>query len=954
MTNLFLGFLNRSLSAAVLIFAVVLVRLVFKKAPKWLLCALWALAAVRLLCPFSIESVLSLIPSAEPVQPEIVYSAAPAITSGIPAVDAIVNPPLQAAFTPDPAQSANPLQILTELAAWVWLGGCAVLILYAAISALRLRLRVRTAVRLEGNVFQSEFVPSPFILGVLRPRIYLPFGLEPGAQDMVLAHERAHLKRGDQLWKPLGFLLLTAYWFNPVCWLAYVLFCRDIEAACDEKVVRELGDGCKAAYSRALLQCSVPRRMITACPLAFGETGVKGRIKSVLHYKKPAFWVVLAAVAVSIAVAVCFLTDPKQDAEQPEEETPASATVDGPAEVDSTPPTSWFFSSIEEYAEYYIEQVILQEPIEYKVQTDGGFETVTDTVLDAQLVNLEQLASLPGLDPEGELQLWSYKIAIAPENADGRTFMLGTDTGLSYIDGQEYLVDNTRYLVTVTYRSETQDYRILGWTKDTDGTALAVYEQTGSLKDYLYDTYVSANGGQPYYRMGFYNGMDGYGQPLHLNAYFMIFRETDGARWGAYLPTADWLQNLGSQQWYSAHHTGSTLEVAYDAGVSVSERSAAYAAQGYDGQTMSRCTVYTLESGEQNTLVYLYGAKDGCFAVTIHWPHGEDQTDVSGYNPYLQARCEGQILKQIAASFTPLDEDGTALDTTLLAQVGAYRLLVRYDAVPCPEERPGCSQHWETSLVSRSAETGAETVVDGPRENAVYWFLKSEYEDTAAFLGISEQDSHTGLLSAGNMEVFFLRGTADVNFLLADVFLSGPNEPPAAVETDETVPVQPCELTLPNGVYLGMDYETAVKTAQSYRNGRVWRGRMPGDNFTVDGVSYYFTPDSDRVLRLDSVAIPPTADSGTFSPDFLRGTAIGSSLQSILDTIPVDPQMQLLTLPQDYYRTQDLYGSNAAASYAFLGAGTDYRIRFYTGNFSASLRFDDSNAVIEISLSVRH
>ena len=168
---------------------------------------------------------------------------------------------------------------------------------------------------------------------MLRPRIYLPFGLEPGAQDMVLAHERAHLKRGDQFWKPLGFLLLTAYWFNPVCWLAYILFCRDIEAACDEKVVRELGDGCKAAYSRALLQCSVSRRMITACPLAFGETGVKGRIKSVLNYKKPAFWVVLAAVFVAIAVAVCFLTDPKQDEAQPEEDAPASATVDGPAEV---------------------------------------------------------------------------------------------------------------------------------------------------------------------------------------------------------------------------------------------------------------------------------------------------------------------------------------------------------------------------------------------------------------------------------------------------------------------------------------------------------------------------------------------------------------------------------------------------------------------------------------------
>ena len=267
MTDVFLGFLNRSLSAAILILAVVLVRLVFKKAPKWLLCALWALAAVRLLCPVSIESVLSLIPSAEPVQPEIVYSAAPAITSGIPAVDAIVNPPLAAAFTPSPAQSANPLQILTELAAWVWLGGCAVLVLYAAISALRLRLRVRTAVRLAGNVYLSEFVRSPFILGVIFPRIYLPYGLPEDAQAMVLAHERAHLRRGDQLWKPLGYLILTAYWFNPVCWLAYILFCRDVEAASDEKVVRELGEGCKAAYSRALLACSVPRKLITACPL---------------------------------------------------------------------------------------------------------------------------------------------------------------------------------------------------------------------------------------------------------------------------------------------------------------------------------------------------------------------------------------------------------------------------------------------------------------------------------------------------------------------------------------------------------------------------------------------------------------------------------------------------------------------------------------------------------------
>ena len=196
MTDIFLGFLNRSLAAGILILAVVLVRLVFKKAPRWLLCALWALAAVRLVCPVSIESVLSLIPSAEPVQPEIIVSAQPAITSGIPAVDAIVNPPLAAAFTPSPAQSANPLQIWTFVAACVWLAGIAALLLYAAVSALRLRLRVRTAVRLEGKVYQSEFVSSPFILGVIRPRIYLPFGLEAGrAGDGACARARASAAR---------------------------------------------------------------------------------------------------------------------------------------------------------------------------------------------------------------------------------------------------------------------------------------------------------------------------------------------------------------------------------------------------------------------------------------------------------------------------------------------------------------------------------------------------------------------------------------------------------------------------------------------------------------------------------------------------------------------------------------------------------------------------------------
>ena len=769
---------------------------------------------------------------------------------------------------------------------------------------------------------------------------------------MVLAHERAHLKRGDQLWKPLGFLLLTAYWFNPVCWLAYVLFCRDIEAACDEKVVRELGDGCKTAYSRALLQCSVPRRMITACPLAFGETGVKGRIKSVLHYKKPAFWVVLAAVVVSVAVAVCFLTDPKTDTEQPAEDAPASTAADGPAEENSTPPTSGFFSSIQDYAEYYITQVILPEPIEYKVLTDGGFETVTDTVRDAQMVNFKQLASLSGLDPEGDLQLWSYKIAIAPVNADGRTLMLSTDTGLSYIDGQEYLVDNIRYLVTVTYRSETQDYRLLGWTKDTDGTALAVYEQSGRLKDYLRDIYAATHGAnniQGYFYPSFYNGMDGYGRAVHIDAYFSTFPDEAGG-WGAYLPTTGWSYDESGLV-SSTHLTGSTLKAELLAGTDVSSRIADYLAQGYDSQLTNRYTVFTLASGAENELVYLFGAADGCYEVHVHWTLGEDRETSSGYNPYLQTRYEGQILKQIAASFTPLDDDDTALKKTMLAQARGNTLFVYRESIDCPYGVDGCTLHTQTSLLCKTAD-GDERLLVGPAEDRTYWFMHDDGSAGYLRLGFLEQDpaGHSVRFSTGYVDVTVPELTAQAYYSYEDVSLSGPDpEAPEPMQTNSGMPVQPCELTLPNGVYPGLSYETALQKAQRWRGSRVWRGKTPGDNFTVDGVSYYFSPDQEGVLRLDSYAVT-TAE--TAAQEFLRGIKTGDGLHSVLDTIPAADW-----LPEQLY-TQLLYGDDlVSGDRALLEWDASayhpgrYTLRLKAGQLSASVRFDTDGLVSKIYVS---
>ena len=314
MSGIFLKLLNLSISASWLVLVVLALRLVLKRAPKWVDVLLWGMVALRLMLPFSIESALSLIPSAETLSPEVVqFDPAPTITSGVELIDNAVNPSLSESFAAAPLASVNPLYVWTYLAGWVWLIGLAAMLLYALVSYLRLRRRVSASIPLWENVYVCDEVPSPFILGIVHPRIYLPSALDEAQRGSVLSHERAHLARRDHWWKPLGFALLAVYWFNPLLWLAYTLLCRDIELACDERVLRGMDAGQVKDYSSALLACSVPRRMLAACPLAFGEVGVGARVKNALRYKKPAFWVVAASVAVCVVVAVCFLTNPRTD-----------------------------------------------------------------------------------------------------------------------------------------------------------------------------------------------------------------------------------------------------------------------------------------------------------------------------------------------------------------------------------------------------------------------------------------------------------------------------------------------------------------------------------------------------------------------------------------------------------------------------------------------------------------
>ena len=310
MNELFLKIVNMSISASWLVLVVLILRFVLKKAPKWVNILLWGIVAIRLICPFSFESALSLIPSAETFPEKVISGPSFDVQTGITPVDNRINDYLGDRYFEGVTVPANNCNNIMTILTIVWTIGILLLVAYTVISYWRLRRKVDTAVRYKDNIFQSENVKSPFVLGIIKPRIYLPFNMNGQDLEHVVAHEQAHIHRKDHWWKPFGFLLLTIHWFNPLVWLAYVLLCRDIELACDERVIKELGNEQRADYTQALVACSVNRRMIAACPLAFGEVGVKDRVKSVMNYKKPAFWGVVLAVIVCVFVAVCFLTNP--------------------------------------------------------------------------------------------------------------------------------------------------------------------------------------------------------------------------------------------------------------------------------------------------------------------------------------------------------------------------------------------------------------------------------------------------------------------------------------------------------------------------------------------------------------------------------------------------------------------------------------------------------------------
>lgn len=337
MTQVFLYLANQSITAGYLILAVLLLRLLLRRVPKDLLLWLWALVGLRLILPVSLKSALSLIPKAKPIPMDIIYSPAPAIDSGIPVIDRAVNPVITENLTPVAAASVNPMQIVLAIVSVVWLAGVVVMLLYAVISYYRLSQKCAVSIHLRGKIYLCDNIPTPFVLGIINPRIYLPSDMNPENQSYVLKHEAAHLRHRDHWWKPLGFLLLSVYWFNPLVWIAYFLFCRDLEMACDERAIAGMGEGERKAYSYALLSCAAPRRTMAVCPLAFGENSVKSRIKNVLRFKKAGFWAIAAVLVVTLIASVSFLTNPKED-----EEPPLQTETTVPAEESYTPLSGFY------------------------------------------------------------------------------------------------------------------------------------------------------------------------------------------------------------------------------------------------------------------------------------------------------------------------------------------------------------------------------------------------------------------------------------------------------------------------------------------------------------------------------------------------------------------------------------------------------------------------------------
>lgn len=627
---------NMSVTASAVILVVLLARVLLRKAPKAFSYVLWAVVLFRLLCPVSLSADASLLgllnapvkemsPQASAVQ-YVAPSTAPGKAPGVqpPGVSEAVNHALPQG---EEQPAAGPLKPQAAIAACVYMEGVLAMAGYSVVSLGRLRRRLAGAVPLGENIYLADHIGSPFVMGILRPRIYLPSSLTAREQTYILLHERHHIRRLDHVVKALAFMALCIHWFNPLVWLAFALSSKDMEMSCDEAVVKQLGAGIRADYSASLLSLATGRRIIAGTPLAFGEGDTKARIRNLLRWKRPGVWTVLAAAAACAAIIAACAFNPK-------------------AGEDPVPEPAGQYASMEEYALERITAILEGNSITYYVTDDNGSfsdEAVTDTVDDARVKVLDCWGTLEGLAPDGTLEVWEFSCEVKPTNAPGREILTA---GGGYVTEDGYWCEGLTDLLVVLRRSDNGQYEILQKETSPEHTDFFGYHNT--IEEAIYDWYVTENSlDLPLYvedwidRIIVPEGGSLGNFPVH---------RYDGDGWYLYIPISPWEQVAPSAdtyryhwEWTSGYGTGSTLVVNWFT-QSVEDEYTVARKQGFTPADSTN-QVWVRDQNGVHEAYYIYpGTDGGSLRVWTSWT----DANITDY-PYIA--MEPEVLRLMAESF---------------------------------------------------------------------------------------------------------------------------------------------------------------------------------------------------------------------------------------------------------------------------------------------------------------
>ena len=660
---------NMSLTASVVILAVLAVRLLLRRAPKVFSYVLWAVVLFRLLCPVSVTSAVSLLgalgaPAQErtAVTSVVEYVPADIVRNMAPAVTPLPQEPFPAepgenivstapGVTQPAAAPASPLSGPVAVLTLTWLTGMALLLLYSVVSLLQLR-RLVGAVRLEDNIYLADHIPSPFVMGLFRPKIYLPSTLTETERGYILRHEQYHLRRRDHVVKLLSFLALCVHWFNPLVWAAFILAGKDMEMSCDEAVVRELGEDIRADYSASLLSLATGRRIVAGMPLAFGEGDTGGRIRNLLNWKRPQPWIIAVCAVVCVGLIALCAANPKGSG-TPTEDPPADRTETG----------QW------PSVEAYVQQVMLSQT-EARYYTENADGTVsgqphTAAVTDRKLEYLTKGGEVTGLSPDGVLEEWEYYYLVKLD-VDTASVALA---GGQYYDDEEYFSLDDRH-VMVALRHDDGSYDILCDDPINDGGDFFGYHDT--IEEAIYDWYVTDRKlDLPLYVEDWIDQIN-YNNPNDKPGNYPVHRyDVDGGY--LYIPISGWTKSDTSDsaspywEWTSAYNTGSIFSIVYDE-KSLDVQRAEAEEIGFTPVDEEKL-VWRLDPPAEGAHIRYYfypAAGGGCWTVFTLW------TD-TGISEYREIFIEPQVMYLMAESFTPTESLPAAGASTRTTMTSTYR-----------------------------------------------------------------------------------------------------------------------------------------------------------------------------------------------------------------------------------------------------------------------------------------